>query len=126
MHKKIDDDLYLVNECNCVRRWRCLSVDILMKMIIGDYMCCDYFGIELWHRVNEDFEWYFILLMWIELILYIIIQGSEYYVCDVIRLWLNCLRVLLIYFILLHVLENSPLRCLCLLAWPCGCETVVL
>jgi len=45
-----------------VKRWRWLSVDDLMKMIIGDYMCCDYFGIELWHRVSEDFDSYDVMI----------------------------------------------------------------
>jgi len=59
---KVDDDLYLVNKCKCVRRWRWLSVDVLIKMVIGDNMCCDYFGIELWHCVCEDFGSYDVVL----------------------------------------------------------------
>ena len=55
-----------------MRRRMWLSVDVLMKMVISDYMCCEFLGIELWHCVCEDFGSYdvmiFFLLMWIELI----------------------------------------------------------
>ena len=45
-----------------MRLWRWLSVDVLMKMVISDYMCCDYFGIELWHCVCEDFGSYAVMV----------------------------------------------------------------
>jgi hypothetical protein len=45
-----------------VKRWMWLSVDVFMKMVIDDYMCCDYFGIELWHYVYEDFGSYAVMI----------------------------------------------------------------
>jgi len=33
-----------------------------MKMVIGDYMCCDCFGIESWHCVCEDFGSYVVMI----------------------------------------------------------------
>ena len=36
---------------------------MLMKMVIGEYIGCDYFGIELLHCVCEDFSSYVAMII---------------------------------------------------------------